>query len=691
MRGYYCTRYNNNMSPIPDKRENVDSLTIEMVEFKEEWQFEDPQTGVFYKNGIIPQKLFFTLLGGDIQPESAKKAIAVLESVFKSGVLSNCAYIRIADYTKVTKAPISTRILYAKELNRLNSAFNCRPLITYICGASLLLKTMLRLFASYVQQQFIFVPTLQDAFNLINAAKSPFAAKMDREITITQSEIDRFAAMCGQILFDEHYIINEKENIIAPGNPLHDLYTIISMLHNDLKELQKTEKEQKQQIEEALEHARTLNIKLSEEKKNVEKKEQIQQILIENLKKAKKEAETASQAKSEFLANISHEIRTPLNGIIGMSEMLLDASLDRLQQRHYCATIFVSAKKLNQLITNILDFSKVESGQLDKETSVFDIGTICHDVFCLLNENAIKKGLQLTIDTSNEIPESIIGYPVYLRQVLINLLQNAIKFTYRGEVALNIEPVSDTPGKLILRISVRDTGIGIPEAQKKLIFQRFTQLDATATRKEGGAGLGLAITSKLVEYMGGTLNLDSTENKGSEFWFTLQFDKLHEKPTTPVIAEVRPAGIPKQPETNQEAYRASEKNNSYAGRKILLVEDNIINQQVATAMLSKLNFPVDTAMNGLEAIDALKKNTYALVFMDLQMPVMGGLEAVKTIRNKETGTADPDIPIIAMTANAIQKDKDECLQAGMNDFIIKPVTIRELQTVLEKWIPRYRS
>ncbi|NTV09021.1 MAG: response regulator, partial [Chlorobium limicola] len=273
---------------------------------------------------------------------------------------------------------------------------------------------------------------------------------------------------------------------------------------------------------------------------------------------------------------------------------------------------------------------------------------------------------------------------------LINLLQNAIKFTYRGEVALNIEPVSDTPGKLILRISVRDTGIGIPEAQKKLIFQRFTQLDATATRKEGGAGLGLAITSKLVEYMGGTLNLDSTENKGSEFWFTLQFDKLHEKPTTPVIAEVRPAGIPKQPETNQEAYRASEKNNSYAGRKILLVEDNIINQQVATAMLSKLNFPVDTAMNGLEAIDALKKNTYALVFMDLQMPVMGGLEAVKTIRNKETGTADPDIPIIAMTANAIQKDKDECLQAGMNDFIIKPVTIRELQAVLEKWIPRYR-
>ncbi|NMW20001.1 MAG: hypothetical protein HKK66_13530 [Chlorobiaceae bacterium] len=233
----------------PDNEGNRESYALEMIDFNPEWQFEDRKKGVFYKNGIIPQKLFITFLGGNIQPDSAKKAIDILEKMFQRGVLTNCEYIRIADYNEVISAPFSTRILYANSLNRLNSTYNCRPFITYICGASLILKTMLRLFASYVKQLFIFVPTVQDAFNLINAGPNLDRVQHDRQITISQQEIDRFATLCGHILFNESFTFDEKLNGVSPDNPLHDLYTIISLLNTDLRELQKTEKAHKKQIE----------------------------------------------------------------------------------------------------------------------------------------------------------------------------------------------------------------------------------------------------------------------------------------------------------------------------------------------------------------------------------------------------------------------------------------------------------
>jgi len=675
------------MSPLLENTVPGDPVTIEMVEFRPEWQFIESKTGVFYKNGVIPRKLFLTSLGGDIQPESAKKAIDILENLFKSGVLSNCDYIRIADYTDVTRAPINTRMLYANALNRLNREYHCRPLITYICGASLLLKTMLRLFASYVKQQFIFVPALQDAFNLINAGQEQILAEKNHPITITQEDIDRFAAMCGHILFDEFYTVDEKQDGVSPDHPLHDLYTIISLLNNDLRELQKTEKEQKQKIEEALENARILNRKLSDEKKNVEEKEQIQRILIENLKKSRIEAEIASKAKSEFLANMSHEIRTPLHAVIGLTELLLGTPLNT-EQKSYTDSIQVSTKQLHQLINDILDFSKIEAGQLDRKKSLFDIRTLADKISAILKDNALKKGLLLTVTVHPSIPSDLSGYPVYLLQALINLVQNAIKFTYKGEIVLSISPVSETPDEISLRISVKDTGIGIPEEKKEQVFQRFTQLDSSVTRKEGGTGLGLAITTKLIEFMGGTLNLDSRENEGSEFWFVLALMKPQENNNTPEAA----AGEPEKAlSVDHHSEQQQFINNIIpADNHILLVEDNIINQQVAKAMLHKLTCTVDIAENGIEAVDALKKTSYALVIMDLQMPLMGGLDATKEIRKMETGVLNPDIPIIAMTANATQEDKKNCLDAGMNDFITKPFMLQNLRELLQRWLPGYQ-
>ena len=659
-------------------------LSIEMVDFNPEWQFEDHKTGIFYKNGIIPQKLFITYLGGNIHPESARKALISLEKIFKSGGLTNSDYIRIADYNKVISATFNTRVLYANTLNRLNEEYHSRPIATYICGASLLLKTMLRLFASYVKQEFIFVSTVEDAFDLINANVQPSLSKKDGQITISQQEIDRFAALCGNLLFNENFTFDEQKNGVTPEDPLHDLYTIISLLNHDLKELQKAEKEQKEEIEQALEHSRILNTRLTEEKKLVEKKEQIQQILIKKLNQAKIEAEIATMAKSEFLANISHEIITPLHAVIGMTELLCYTPLNG-EQKNYTDTIQSSTQQLYQLLNNILDFSKADSGQIDSNTILIDIKALFNDIASLLNESAIKKNLRLTLSLPASTPSDLFGYPEYLKQALINLVQNAIKFTSQGEIILSIEPVSETPDTITLRISISDTGIGIPEEKKDLVFQKFTQVDSSPTRKEGGTGLGLAITKQLVELMGGTLELSSRENEGSTFSFVLSFIKANENSKKNNDNCILP-------------YTGSLHNNRLHSpmqsidntlpsiTRILLVEDNAINQRVASAMLNKLGFTIDIAGNGIEAIDALKQITYSLVIMDLQMPLMGGLEATKKIRKMETGTIDPDIPIIAMTANATQQDKMNCLNAGMNDFISKPVTIPALQELLNKWV-----
>ena len=406
--------FNNNARNLtPDNNGKRESVSLEMIDFNPEWQFKDSKTGVFYKNGIIPQKLFITFLGGNIQPESAKRAIDILEKMFQSGVLTNCEYIRIADYNEVINAPFSTRILYANSLNRLNSTYNCRPSITYICGASLLLKTMLRLFASYVKQLFIFVPTVQDAFVKINTGPNLDRVERDRKIVLSQQEIDQFATLCGHILFNESFTFDEKLNGVSPDNPLHDLYTIISLLNNDLRELQKTEKEQKKQIEDALEDFRMLNSQLSVQKKNVEEKEQIQQILIKNLTQARKEAETANRAKSEFLANLSHEIITPLHAVIGMTDLLCSTSLNS-EQKTYTDTIQMSTQQLHQLLNNILEFSKNVSGKLDSEQSIFDIRRLFDDISSLLLDEALKKRLLLTFAIPNSIPTPLLGYPAFL-------------------------------------------------------------------------------------------------------------------------------------------------------------------------------------------------------------------------------------------------------------------------------------
>ncbi len=626
----------------------LDLLNNKIQTSKSEWRTKTGAIEVVHK--IINNSIIFTEAKGQLEQKDISELLKTYETLLRSGELAPGPIFRIANYTNITKSEWKSRFSLLKGLNQLHDTLNLHPSAMAVYGLTPRQGNAMQL-ASRITKYPVFIANNEEqAFS--------YVYKQIQGLDLATAETEKQPQEIEDILrFISTIIWDDPEEIIPTyfdNQTLAPISEALLVVKQDVSDLLH---EARAKTEEIAKKNRQLKAEIRHRKK-------IEQQLTEAIE----QAEAATRTKGDFLATMSHEIRTPMNGILGMIHLLENTDLTA-KQRSYLNISNNSATSLLKLINDILDFSKVDQGQLQMEVIPFDLAELCTTCCNLLRKNIQTSPLQLHCTLDPDLLNYTIGDPGKLRQILMNLLNNAIKFTPSGSITLRTKVHNQTPQLAAITFSVKDTGIGIDPEKINSIFDIFSQADSSTTRQYGGTGLGLSISRKICEFMEGELKVQSVLGEGTTFSFTLPFGLGHRLPKR---GRTRAKPSPRHPLQHD--------------IRILVVEDEPVNQLFVETLLDQFGYQHEHAKNGVHALEILKNKSFHIILMDCQMPIMDGYETTAKIRSMPLQNITPII--IALTAHAMDGDRERCIECGMDDYLAKPIIPSLLLETIEKHLPK---